>query len=354
MTRRVRLLDVAVKAGVSPAAASLALNGNAEGNLAPATRDRILAAAEELNYTPNFLAQSLRRQKTQVLGVMTDGIATSPFAGRLLAGALDEATRRGYVLFVADSQNHRGREERAMREFGRRRVDGLIYATMGLQFLAELPTSELPLVLANCWAGEDDGVCVIPDDARAGRAAADYLIGLGHGRIAMIAGAGAGSGRPGRAAGPVRRQAFTSQAGAAGVTPTIQPIGPHWTIRAGHEAAMRLLTDDAGALLPASSRPTAIWGVNDRVATGVLLAALRLGLDVPRDLSVMGMDDQEELADCVVPALTTLALPHFRIGQEAVSLLLDLIGGLGDVVPGVRRLECPLVERASTAPAAGS
>lgn len=348
--RRVKLSDVASLAGVSPAAASMALNGQAEGNLAPATRDRILAAAAELNYSPDSVAQSLRRQKTHALGLITDRIAVSPFAGRMLAGAMDEARIRDYVLLVIDNQRHRDREAQAIAELTRRRVDGLLYATMALEHLSAPPATQLPFVLANCWA-DTPGVSVIPDETRAGDDAAAYLIGLGHRRIAMIGGLV-------DAAGPLRADAFTARGRAAGVDVRLLVIGAQWCIEAGYHAAWELLAGAAGRPLagadrplPAADRPTAIWGVNDRVATGVLLAALRLGLHVPEELSVMGMDDQEELADKVVPPLTTLALPHRRLGETAVSLLLQRIERPGDAPElGVRRLPCPLIERDSTAP----
>lgn len=340
---RIKLSDVAARAGVSPAAASMALNGLAEGNLAPATRDRIIAAAAELNYAPDMVAQSLRRQKTHALGLITDSIASSPFAGRLLAGAMDEATQRGYAVFIVDAQNHRDREERAIGELARRRVDGLIYATMGLEHLAVAPATPLPLVLANCWA-DDDTIAVIPDETRAGEAAAAYLTGLGHRRLAMVTGLHG-------PAGPLRTDAFVARARAAGAEPIVRTIARDWSIDAGYHAAMALLAGPEGNPLDEADRPGAVWGVNDRVATGVLLAATRLGLSVPGDLSVMGMDDQEALADRIVPALTTLALPHRRLGETAVSLLLRLLEPADEPLEGgQRKLECPLIERASTAP----
>ncbi len=346
MGARVKLSDVAARAGVSPAAASMALNGLAEGNLAPATRDRIIAAAAELDYAPDMVAQSLRRQKTHAVGLITDSIASSPFAGRLLAGAMDEATEHGYALLIVDSQNHRDREERAIGELARRRVDGLIYATMGLEHLAEAPATRLPLVLANCWT-DDHTIAVIPDETRAGEAAASYLTGLGHRRLAMVAGLS-------EPAGPLRTDAFVARARAAGMTPTIRTIDGDWSIEAGYHAGIALLTAPDGRPFAPEERPSAVWGVNDRVATGVLLAATRLGLDVPGDLSVMGMDDQEALADCIVPALTTLALPHRRLGETAASLLLRLLEPPDEPLEaGPRKLECPLIVRASTAPPAG-
>ncbi|MBK8436507.1 MAG: LacI family DNA-binding transcriptional regulator [Austwickia sp.] len=340
---RVRLLDVAMRAGVSPAAASMALNGRSAGNLAPTTRDRILAAAAELDYTPDSVAQSLRRRKTNVLGLVTDAIASSPFAGRLLAGAMESARTRSYVLVIVDANREPDNEVIAIRELTRRRVDGLVYATMGLQHLPVAPHTSLPLVLANCWS-DQPVPAVIPDDDRAGDTAAAYLTGLGHQRVAMITGL-VGS------AGQRRTRAFTERSRDAGVDPLVHVIDADWSVTAGYHAAWTLLTDDTGAPRPAAQRPTAVWGVNDRVATGVVLAALRLGLEIPRDLSVLGMDDQEELADCLVPALTTLALPHRELGEAAVSRLLDLLDNSGLPVPAdPQRLECPLVERASTAP----
>jgi LacI family transcriptional regulator len=334
-------------------AVSFVLNDRDAGNISPATRKRILAAAAELGYQPNRVAQSLRRQRTHVIGLVTDAIASSPFAGRLLGGAVERATRDGYVVVVFDSQDHPEREQAAVDELANRQVDGLIYATMGLRDLSSLPATRLPLVLANCQMAGDPHPSVVPDDVGGGRAAADYLLGLGHRRITMLTGRGVDPRRPlrsGNISGPMRAKGFRAAMRAAGLTAAETPlVTGGWDIDDGYASAMRVLADDLGRARPGAERPTAIFAVTDRVATGVLLAAAHLGLEVPRDLSVVGFDDQEALAANVVPALTTLALPHAAMGERAVDLLLGLLAGEAPA-RGHEALGCPIITRQSAGP----
>jgi LacI family transcriptional regulator len=352
MSTRVRAADVAKRAGVSRTAVSFVLNNNDSGNIAIATRERILAAAAELGYQPNRVAQSLRRQRTHVIGLVTDAIASSPFAGRLLGGAVERATRDGYVVVVFDSQDHPEREQAAADELANRQVDGLIYATMGLRDLASLPTTRLPMVLANCHMDGDTYRAVVPDDRGGGKAAAEHLLRLGHRRITMLTGPGISarrSHRAGNISGPLRSHGFRAAMRSAGVAAADSPVvSAGWDIDHGYHGAMQVLAGPGGRALPAANRPTAIFAVTDRVATGVLLAAAHLGLDVPGDLSLVGFDDQEALAANVVPALTTLALPHAVMGERAVELLLDTLADRVDPqAPRRLYLPCPVVSRDS-------
>ena len=328
--------DVADLAGVSRTAVSFVINNKAKGSISDETQRRILEAAASLGYEPHPAARSLRTQRTHMIGLVTDRIASSPFAGHLLAGATERAQQRRYLVTVFESGGHPEREREGAQEFRRRRVDGLIYASMTLRDIAQVPQVRLPIVLANCFVPDDRLPAIIPDDRRGGTDAADFLLGLGHRDVAMITGEAA-------AAGPWRLEGFTSRLALAGVTPRIAQLPDHWTIDAGYHAAYALLADR-------EHRPTAVFCVNDRVAAGAMLAAARLGLSVPGEVSLLGFDDQEELAPNLVPALTTFALPHRSMGEGAVDVLLALLDDVG--LPPVRqRLACPLVIRQSVGPA---
>ncbi len=339
--------DVARLAGVSRTAVSFVLNGRAEGNIAPATAERVRAAAEELGYTPDRVAQSLRLQRTHVVGLVTDSIASSPFAGRILSGAVDRAADSGYVLVLFDSQGRQEREQEAVEEFSRRRVDGLVYAAMAVREVTSLPATQLPLVLANCFDTSGAHTSVVPDNVTAGGEAARHLLGLGHRRIVMLGG-------PGDVAGVQRSEGYRAAIREAGLAATDCPViglGKMWSIDVGYSGAVRALTDSRGRVKSPARRPTAIFAVNDRVATGALLALAQLGLSVPGDVSVLGFDDQEQLAAHVVPALTTFALPHRQMGEVAVDRLLGHPGRQREPARETTvRLACPLIERDSTAP----
>lgn len=339
---RVRASDVAAAAGVSATAVSFVLNGRDVGNIAPATRERVLQAAEELGYRPNYVARSLRRSTTSSIGLVTDAFASSPFGGRLLAAATEAAEARDHVLLMMDLGHRTDRVTEAVAALESRQVDAIIYATMGFTRLEEAPPSQVPLVLANCVTQGPDRPSVSPDDAGGATAALRHLADLGHRRVAMLCGhyaPGTGETEVGNVSGPIRWRAFSAAAEEAGVQ--AHHVGRGWSISEGHAAATQALDT------PPSRRPTAFFAVCDRVAAGALLAATRLGLTVPEDLSLVGFDDQEALAEDLVPPLTTIALPHARMGETAVELAVTVARGEQPAQPH-QVLPCPLVVRGST------
>ncbi|NBE55650.1 LacI family DNA-binding transcriptional regulator [Streptomyces boluensis] len=332
--------DVARLAGVSHTAVSFVFNGRAEGNLSADTQERIKEAAARLGYRPNAVARGLRRSRTAVLGMVTDHIATSPFAGALLRGAMETAWGRDHLVLTVDSTGDPAKEAAAVAELLDRRVDGIIYAAMSLRS-ARVPEGlgATPTVLANCLAEDGSRAAVIPAERAGGRAAARLLLDAGHRRLALVGGLD-------DIATPERLRGFRDA-----LRTVDQLARKDWLLRcggeisAGYEGALRLLDG-----VPAAERPTGIVCFNDRVAAGVLHAASRLGIDVPGELSLVGYDDQEHMAAFLTPALTTVALPHRAMGETAAGLLLDAIEAGVEPVVEVRRLECPVVLRGSLAP----
>ncbi|CCH71770.1 Transcriptional regulator [Nostocoides australiense Ben110] len=357
-TRPVRAADVAKRAGVSVTTVSFVFGGKARGNVSAATQERILQVADELGYRPNKLAQSLRHSRTHTIALLTDGIASSPFAGRLLAAAEQRASELGQALLLRDTHFRSERDQEALDDFASRRVDAVVYATMGLQRLVDLPTTPLPLVLANCFQEPARHPSAIPDEVAVGQAAARLLTSTGHRHIVMLS----GPGRPGHGTRVVdvaaarRARGFRAglrSTGVARAAGEVRVCG--WTIGDGYRGAVAVLTADGDRLAAASDRPTSIFAVNDRVATGALLAALRLGVRVPHELSIVGVDDQEELADQTVPALTTYRLPHEALGTWAVDTALDMITrrrrtAADPAVDAPRLFPFELIERDTVAP----
>lgn len=337
---RVRAADVAAAAGVSTTAVSLVLNGRDAGNISAKTRAHVLKAAKELGYRPDHVARSLRQRSTASIGLVTDGVASSPFGGRLLAAATETAEAIGHVLLVMDLGHRTGRVADAIADLEHRQVDSIIYATMGFTQLLKAPTSRIPLVLANCTSPDPDTSSVRPDDAGGAVAALQHLADLGHRDVVMLGGHHEPTlpeAEAGNVSGPIRWAAFRQAAATRGVAARLHTRG--WEIDEGYAAALDVLD------VPPDERPTALFAVCDRVATGALLAATKLGLGVPGDLSIIGFDDQEALAERLVPALTTIALPHAAMGEAAVRLALDAPTPAEQLV-----LPCPLVVRDSTAP----
>lgn len=333
--------DVARLAGVSHTAVSFVFNGRAEGNLSPATQERIRQAADRLGYRPDPVARGLRRRRTAVIGLVTDEIATSPFAGRLLRGAMETAWDSEHLVLTVDSGGDPAKEDAAVAELLDRRVDGIIYAAMSLRRV-RVPEGlhRTHSVLANCVPDDDSLPAVIPAERAGGRTAARLLLDEGHRRVAMVGGQD-------DMASADRLRGFRDALRAEGIT-----VPKEWVVRSGgeissgYEGALRVLDGIA-----ADRRPTGVFCYNDRVAAGVLHAATRLGIAVPEELSVVGYDDQEHMAAYLTPALTTVALPHRAMGEAAARLLLDSID-TGRTSPAtVRRLACPVISRASVGPA---
>ncbi|MGW2960800.1 LacI family DNA-binding transcriptional regulator [Streptomyces sp. NPDC001220] len=332
--------DVARLAGVSHTAVSFVFNGRAEGNLSPATQERIRQAAARLGYRPDPVARGLRRRRTAVIGLVTDEIASSPFAGRLLRGAMETAWESDHLVLTVDSGGDPAKEDAAVAELLDRRVDGIIYAAMSLRRV-RVPEGlhRTHSVLANCLPDDDSLPAVVPAERAGGRTAARLLLGAGHRRLAVIGGLD-------DIASVERTRGFRDALRAEGVT-----VPREWIVRgggeisAGYAGALRLLDG-----VEPSRRPTGVLCYNDRVAAGVLHAATRLGIDVPADLSVVGYDDQEHMAAFLTPPLTSVALPHRAMGEAAARLLLDAIESGRTPPATVRRLACPVVSRDSVGP----
>lgn len=338
MQRKATSRDVASRAGVSRAAVSMVLNGRAEGNVSTANQEAIRAAAAELGYVPNSVARSLRSSRTHTVGVVTDAIVTTAFGGRLLSGAMDAADEAGYLTLVLDTRRDEERTARSFDLLRERQVDGLMFAAMELRpFRPPAVMLEVPSVVAQAFDPDETVTSVWCDEVGGGRAAAQALLDAGHRDVALLAGT------DDVVATRRRVEGFHEALAAAGL-PRVEPVTTGWEIGTGYLAAL--------PLLERPDRPTGIVCANDRVAAGVVLAAVSLGLAVPHDLSVVGYDDDENVAPVMVPALTTVELPHRRMGQEAMRrLLADLTGD--PAPPAHVVLDCPLVERDSvTAPPA--
>lgn len=361
--RRPTSADVAERAGVSRATVSMVLNGRTEGTVSRANQEKVLAAAAELGYTRSAVAMSLRERRTRTIGLISDEIATSPWAGRMVREASMAAAERGYMVLTADLSLREATVEGAVRMLAERQVDGLVYAAMGrTRITAPTPPPGIPLVLLNCDAlpqGEAAPVAVVPDDLQGARRAARRLLEVGHRRIVML------SGDDDSVATRERQQGFTEVLEEAGLAPRIVRTG--WQMDDGFRAVAELLAEPVP--------PTALFCIRDRVAAGAIHAAAVAGVAVPRELSVIGFDDEDFFAEVLTPPLTTIALPHAEMGRTAMTALLDLVdagaeeqvdgdseAGAADGADGADAADrtgtvvvaCPLVERSSVArPPAG-
>ncbi|GAA2250019.1 LacI family DNA-binding transcriptional regulator [Herbiconiux moechotypicola] len=326
--------DVAERAGVSRSAVSMVLNGRADGMVAKPSQERILRAARELNYVPNSIAVSLRNSRTQTVGIVTD-VLTSPFAGRLMTGAHRAADAAGYFPLIIDTGHRDADIGFAGMELLNRQVDGLLIATESMHTVS-MPEefTGVPVALANCMPSVGGVAAFVPDEVAGGRQATEHLLDLGHTEVYLLAGTRA------VAAMPLRQRGFEQALMRRGLAAAGRVISTGWDIDDGFAAARTLFAR--------APEVTAVLCANDRVAVGVLLAAAAVGRRVPEDLSVVGYDDEERVASRAVPALTTVALPHEKMGSLAMAALIDRVRGQGKEGAEIVRVPCELVVRGST------
>lgn len=304
--------EVARLAGVSTATVSRALSGN--GHVSPASRAKVKDAAGQLGYVVSSTASSLASGRTKNIG------AVVPFLNRwffssVIEGAERALLRHGYDLTLYNLSGG-GEERRSVFEHFllRKRVDAVIAISLEL---TEDEMSRL-LALGKPIVGVGGPLPGIPtltiDDVVVSRLATEHLLSLGHTRIGHI-----GGNRESDLDFHLptnRRIGFEQALGAAGLPLATAPFqAADFTIRGGYEAATRLLGDPR-------ERPTAIFAASDEMAIGSILAARDLGLVVPRDLSIVGIDDHE-LADFF--GLTTVAQFPSGQGEKAVEVLMDAL-----------------------------
>ncbi len=317
MSRPVSIQDIAQAAGVSHTTVSRALRGSPLISLE--VREQVQKLAEDMSYIPNAVAQSLRGQRTQTIGLVVTTIA-DPFVGRVVRGIEEVAQQYQLSLFLSVSGNDPDRELAVMETFHRRRVDGMIVAAaqMTAQHEKRLARINVPTVLINHQAETslEHLHSVSVDDYAGARSAVDYLLSLGHQAIGYL---GAGS-RP--RSNRVRLEGYRDALRAAGVEQRAEWIQVASGSSQTHSDDVR----DGQQLLPAliQAGVTAVFCYNDLVAVGGLLACRALGIAVPTQLSLVGFDDIE-LAQFVTPPLTTIHQPKLRLGQLAMEMLLDLL-----------------------------
>lgn len=343
MNKSVGIKDVAAEAGVSVTTVSHVLNDVAYARVGAETRERVQEAAHRLGYGPNRLAQALRTQRSGMIGFISEEIATTPHAGRIILGSEETAKRRGYNILIINSTSTGTEDSREgnVAALLDRQVDGILYATMyHRRFRVPKNLAGLPAVLVDSEDVDHSISSVIPDEEGGARAAVQTLINAGHTRIGML------NNTDDVPATHSRLRAFKETLADAGLEFHSQLVQSELSeVPGGYQAALRLLQPE--------DRPTAVFCYNDRMAMGLYRAASELGLSIPEELSVVGFDNQELIAENLHPALTTVALPHYEMGAWATENLIDAIEGktdLGLMASHPTILDCPLVARDSVAP----
>lgn len=335
------LKDVAARAGVGIATASVVVNG-ARGatRVSDETRQRILDAARALRYSPNGMARALKKVRLNTLGLsfhtVEPTVVTNPYSAAVLEGVLGAAHAAGYNVTHFHKPWKDARQSAAgFRDQG---IDGFLIVAPypGSDMLAGLSALGIPLVVVSS-PGDDFGVPSVGVDNTAGiDFALRHLLNLGHRRVGFLAP------RIEQHDARVRRDAFSAGMAAAGL-----PVPPEYVATTGNMEAE--IEEAACAILSLPEPPTALIAANDRAARAALSAAASLRIPLPAGLSVVGFDDAPFAAH-TAPPLTTVRQPVVEIGREATRLLIELVEGR-DVPSAVRLFRPELVVRGSTAAA---
>lgn len=331
----VRLKDIAARAGVSVMTVSKVLRDAPD--ISAGTKARVKALAQEMGYVPDSMAQGLRTRTTHLFGLIISA-TTNPIFARVVMAIEERAHELGYDVIVAHSLNNKEREEKIIRRFLSRRVDGLFIVPVYRMepksaIYDELLKRGTPTILL----GHRAPFCsqfanVETDDLQASYLATTHLLQLGHKRIAFLTGNSVSPSAQERFEGYKRalREAnielddrLIFQAGA--------------TIEEGEKAALQMLNE--------APQVTAVQAVNDLVAIGAANTFLNQGLKIPQDLSIIGFGNILTSEHYRVP-LSTVRQPKFRLGSAAMESMLKLMRGER---PEQKRLNAEVIGRESTA-----
>lgn len=324
------IVDVARSAGVSVSTVSKVIN--ARYGVAERTAERVRRVIDELGYESSLGARSLRSQRTGVLGVLVAEF--EPFSTELLKGLGQAADGSGYELLAYSGRTgpepSYGWERRSLARLSGTLIDGAVLVTPTVSD----PDYRIPVVALDPHAGSSAMPTVDADNLTGAESAVNYLISLGHRRIAMLAG------RPDLDSAQLREAGYRRALQAAGI-----PVDPSLIEIGGFRPGSA--TAPARALLDRPDRPTAVFAANDLTAIRTIEVAHDLGLEVPGDLSVIGFDDVPDASQFRIP-LTTIAQPLYDMGRTAMELLLRMLQG---VQPSQTHVTLPttLVIRESTA-----
>ncbi|MET8157765.1 LacI family DNA-binding transcriptional regulator [Sphaerisporangium sp. NPDC005289] len=305
----VRLSDVAAIAGVSISTASKVLNGT--DRISEATRARVLAVAERLDFRPNALARSFALGRSRTIGVLTHR-ATSTFSGPVVIGAVVQLGKlqQAALVFDEDVLVHREITE-SIRQFQARQIDGLLVIGDGHERRSPSITHHFTVPVTYAFAASDnpEDVVYLPDNEGAGVLATRHLLERGRSRIAHV------TGDPSSIAVRLRERGMLTALQEAGLRPAAPTRFGSWAEGSGVRAMRELL--DSGAEIDA------VFCGNDHIARGVLEVCEAMGLRVPEDVAIVGVDNWEGIiVDQGIRRLTTIDLELRALGELAAANLL--------------------------------
>jgi LacI family transcriptional regulator len=327
----VTVKDVAHKAGVSTATVSHVINETRF--VSQELRTRVREAMEELDYRPNAIARSLRRKRTQNIGMIVPDVAY-PFLAEVARGLEDRSFELGYSATLCESNSDPEREAACIDLLRAKQADGIVFVAGGESstHVRALIKRRIPVVVCDRELAGVEVDTVVADNVGSGCQGTEHLIRLGHRHIGCIAGPRA------LCISDKRLDGYKHALKKSGI-PLNKDLIAHGDFRCqgGYEAM--------GELLSLGNPPTAVFTCNDLMAMGAICAASKRRLRIPEDIAIVGCDDIA-LAAFTNPSLTTIAQPKSKMGALAVDMLIDRIENM-DKPPTKRVLPTELVIRDS-------
>lgn len=329
------MVDVARYAGVSVATVSRTLNRTAP--VSPELRERIEAAVEALDYKPTVVRQGDHALPIKAVALLVTDIL-NPFFGGVVRGVEEEAALDDVFVILVNIAQDPQREEEMLHNLSRLQLEGIIIfgSRVNTETLIQVHEQQgIPIVVLDRRVDHPGIACILVDAENATYRAAKHLLNLHHSRIAYLAGPTLSASSHDRKRGLQRALAEEGLS----LRPEWSPSG-FPSVEGGFQAMSSLLTNSA-------ERPTAVIAYNDLMALGAIQAIRSHGLEVPRDISIIGFDDIN-MAAHANPPLTTIAQPKYRMGKLAMQVVRRMRQDERMSEEGFMLLESPLIIREST------
>jgi LacI family transcriptional regulator, galactose operon repressor len=329
------LADVAREAQVSATTVSLVLRVPDPPNITAETQQRVRDAVQQIGYVRNQAGRELRSGTNTTLGFIASGIAQGPFAGEMIRGAQDAAWHHGYLLMIVETGHDRRLIREAVTRFAERRAHRIIYASVAHQQVKLPPElARANPVLANAYDRERRFSAFVPDEFGGGQLATRALLATRSAPVGLI-NIDREPARTGRLRG--YRAALAEAGQPFDETCVVQTALGRVNAVDGYKAARALFRRHPDLSL--------LFCGTDRLAMGAYDYLRETGRRIPRDVAVVGFDNQWLISTQIRPALTTVALPHYEMGKRSVELAL---GHLDEAGPRQTALPCQLVTRRSS------
>lgn len=329
--RNATSFDVARLAGVSQSTVSLVFGGKASGRVSPLTQKAVLRAAQELGYSPNTVARTLRLGHTNIVALIIPDVG-NPFFASVLRGAEQAARKYNYTVVLVNTGNDQDWQRIVVEALATHSIEGFVLCSVSTSDMLELAKLKHRAVIVD--RSSTELTSLILDIGRGSQVAMQHLLSLGHRKIAHLAT------NIDAETFEIRQQVYEATLHKAGISNR-----PDYTVQAA------FIIDDAriaaSALLKLPDPPTAIFCDDALLAIGVYKAAKDYGLAIPQDLSVIGFSEGF-LAKAIDPELTAIAIPAAEIGARAIEML--VAGFQTNENPQTETVSLELVVRGSTAP----